>query len=383
MAPPRLLIPVVGMSGHLHPLIPTAQALQRAGCEVLFATDLGGHASLAEAGLAAAECGPVHDTLSQDRARLDAQIATLPPAPRRAVSFSTIFGARRAPTVVDPLLALAKDWKPDALLAGLESVAAPLVAELLRLPLIVHGFGIGLARDVVEATSEAVAPLWEQRGLAAPADAGIYAGLYVDPCPESLRPPDVARAKACQPVRPAAFDGFGVCPPLPSRRPLVYVTLGTNPLFAAPRRLASTLEALANSGVGALITGIDRDQLGPLPEHVAAHRFVPQSALLPSCDAVICHAGASSLFGTLAHGLPSLLLPIGADQFANALAAERLGASVVLEADASATAVEAALRRVLEDASLRARARAVAEEIRAMPSPDQTARGILAWLARR
>jgi UDP:flavonoid glycosyltransferase YjiC (YdhE family) len=247
----------------------------------------------------------------------------------------------------------------------------------------VHGFGIGLAHDVLEATVAAVAPLWKSHGLEAPAHAGVYAGLYVDPCPDGLRPPDVPRAPIRQAARPAQFDGYGACPELPGRRPLVYVTLGTNPLFAAPQRLAATLEALSTSRVGAVITGIDPDQLGPLPEHVAAHRFVPQSALLPSCDAVICHAGASSLFGTLAHGLPSLLLPIGADQFANAHAAERCGAAVSLQADAPASAIEAALRRVLSDASLSRAARGVADEIREMPSPDQTARGILVWLAQR
>lgn len=160
----------------------------------------------------------------------------------------------------------------------------------------------------------------------------------------------------------------------------MYVTLGTNANYAVPERLRASIEALAPIGAGAVITGMDPATLGVLPEGIEAHRFVPQSALLAHSSAVVCHAGASSLLGALAHRFPCLLLPIGADQFANALAAERRGVALQLEVDAPATVIEAALRRVLDDTSLRQAAREVGDEIRAMPSPDDAAHGIRAWL---
>ena len=54
--------------------------------------------------------------------------------------------------------------------------------------------------------------------------------------------------------------------------------------------------------------------LGAQPAHVRAERFVPQSEELPHCDLVISHGGSGSVLGALAHGLPQLLLPLGADQ---------------------------------------------------------------------
>jgi UDP:flavonoid glycosyltransferase YjiC (YdhE family) len=184
-------------------------------------------------------------------------------------------------------------------------------------------------------------------------------------------------------VRPAQFDGVGDLPPLPTRRPLVYVSFGTSPLFATPERLRMIADAIGAAGAGAVITGIEPREIGSLADGVVAHRFVPQSALLPHCDAVICHAGASTLLGALARGLPLLLVPFGVDHFANAGAAVRRGVAVALAADADSESVEGALARVLSDPDLRRSAAAVAAEIAAMPSAADAAGGILAWVDER
>ena len=61
-------------------------------------------------------------------------------------------------------------------------------------------------------------------------------------------------------------------------------------------------------------------------------RFIPQSLLLPHCDLVVSHAGSGSVIGALTHGLPMVLLPMGADQPLNAARAEALGVAQVLDA---------------------------------------------------
>jgi len=234
--------------------------------------------------------------------------------------------------------------------------------------------------DVCEAARQAVAPLWERAGLHVPPAAGIFDGLFVDPCPAGLHADDVPIAPCREAIRPAQFDGTGDLPALPMRRPLVYVTFGTHPLFATAHRLRTIAEATAAAGCGAVITGLDSHDLGSLPAGVVAHRFVPQSALLPHCDAVICHAGASTLFGALASGLPLLLMPLGADHFANASAAVQRGAALALDGDADALSIQAAITRALSDPSLRTSAAAVAAEIAAMPDAAAAAEGILTWL---
>ncbi|MGH3451936.1 MAG: glycosyltransferase [Haloechinothrix sp.] len=40
--------------------------------------------------------------------------------------------------------------------------------------------------------------------------------------------------------------------------------------------------------------------------------------VLPRCDAAVSHGGSGSVMGALAHGLPQVLFPMGADQPQNA-----------------------------------------------------------------
>ena len=72
-----------------------------------------------------------------------------------------------------------------------------------------------------------------------------------------------------------------------------------------------------------------------------------------------------------------LLLPQGANQFTNAERAEALGVARCLgPPDVRPEAVRVAVRALLDDPSYRQRARAVAEEIAAMPSPGDVVPGL-------
>ena len=52
---------------------------------------------------------------------------------------------------------------------------------------------------------------------------------------------------------------------------------------------------------------------------------MPLAAVLPSCDAVVSHGGSGTVLATLAHGLPTVILPLGADQPLHADALRRAG----------------------------------------------------------
>ena len=59
------------------------------------------------------------------------------------------------------------------------------------------------------------------------------------------------------------------------------------------------------------------------------------------------------MFGALAHGLPQLVLPQGADQFANGAAVRRAGLGLTLEGDAvTAPAIADATQRLLTELRL-------------------------------
>jgi UDP:flavonoid glycosyltransferase YjiC (YdhE family) len=81
------------------------------------------------------------------------------------------------------------------------------------------------------------------------------------------------------------------------------------------------------------------------------------------------------VLGSLAHGLPSVLLPMGADQPWNAARCEQLGVALVLDAlRATPAEVREAVSTVLDDPSYRAAAERVRDEIRALPGPEHAVR---------
>jgi len=116
--------------------------------------------------------------------------------------------------------------------------------------------------------------------------------------------------------------------------------------------------------------GIDPADLGRQPAHVRVERFLPQGEVLPTVDLVVSHGGSGSLMATLAHGLPSMLLPLGADQPHNAERARELGVAATLDAETVwPEEVREHALAVLSDDAMRARCVAVADELRALPGP--------------
>ena len=89
----------------------------------------------------------------------------------------------------------------------------------------------------------------------------------------------------------------------------------------------SVLDGLEGQPVDVLVTigsGRDPATIGPVPGNAHVEQYVPQSPLMPECALVICHGGAGTTLGALAHGVPLLLLPQGADQY---IISERVAAS--------------------------------------------------------
>ena len=115
--------------------------------------------------------------------------------------------------------------------------------------------------------------------------------------------------------------------------------------------------------------------MGNQPENVHVARYIPQTELLPLCAAVISHGGSGTFLGALAHGLPQVWVPQGADQFANAEAGERYGAGLTLHTEDVTTAlVSDAVEKLLCDESSRLAAQELSREISEMPEPAAVAR---------
>ena len=200
-----------------------------------------------------------------------------------------------------------------------------------------------------------------------PALTRLTSGLVLSDAAPSFRSPG-----SPLPLRPTYYRSADT-PRVTARdgRPTAYVTLGTifnsssGDLF---ERILTGLGHLDADVVATVGRGTDPADLGPQPAHVRVERFLPQADLLPDVDVVVSHGGSGSLMATLAHGLPSLLLPLGADQPHNAARARELGVAATLDATtATAEEIGARARAILEDETMRARCAAIADELAALP----------------
>jgi len=199
----------------------------------------------------------------------------------------------------------------------------------------------------------------------------LHGQLVLSPFPRALR--NAAQGVPCQHFRPGGFEPAGDdCwrRALPAG-PVVHATLGTvfnlesGDLFA---RLLAGLRALPASVVMTVGCGIDPAEFAPLPDNVRIFRYVPAASLLPHCDLVVSQGGSGIVTATLAHGLPAILLPMGADQPMTAARCAALGVAHVLDpVAATPEAIRAAALAMLQDPAPRQAAGRIAAEMREFP----------------
>ncbi len=372
----RVLFAAPGAYGHVHPMIPLASAMQRAGHSVLWATSPRLCERLEVAGFAATPAGVEADARMEEFRRRYPQQETLPTYERRLLMFPKLFGELAAPSMLPALLAATAEFRPDMMIHDAAEFASAVVAEQHDMPHITHSFGALVAPEIVERASVEVEPLWESVGLEPRPFGGSYDHLYLDIYPPGLQPFPLTHIPSVQPLRPVATDASAdeQLPPHlgDAQRPIVYVTFGT--VFNPAEAFTPVLDASRSLDATIVVTvGPDADPtaLGAVPSNVVVERYIPQSLLFDHCAAVVSHAGSGTFLGALAHGLPQLCLPQAADQFVNTAACERLGAGLALQPDTvTADTVVEATNRLLNDPTFRTNAEHAADTIAAMPAPD-------------
>jgi UDP:flavonoid glycosyltransferase YjiC (YdhE family) len=377
----RVLCSTTPMDGVFGPFIPLGRALVAAGHEVVVASGTNLRSRVEENGLQFAEAGlPAMDGVIA--ALADPEVKDAPPGDR--IRFpAAMFGAVHPGAKLPPLRDLAESAPFGLIVHPPVDATAPLLAAQLGLPSVCYGFGQPFDPVVVAAMATRSRPLWKAAELQPDDYGGIYRGVYLDPRPAKLRGPEtVPAAQGIHPIRPEIPGDPATALPAWAnelgQRPVVYVSLGTAPLFNQPEKFAPLLAGLAGDSVDVVVTVgelNDPAAFGELPPTVHVEQWLPLSPLLPRCDAVLCHGGTGTTLAALAAGLPLVLAPQGADQFDNARACERAGAARTLMPDqVTPAAVRDAVWTVLRDASSeRAAARAVAAEIAAMPSAVEVA----------
>ena len=380
----RVLVVSTSGAGHITPLVPLIDALIDAGDDVVVVS---GPEARHVVEKTSARFEQVGVSQAEVMARLAARTRGAPGdgiPPERILHYflPRAFGEIAADEMIDDVLRVGRDFGPDVVVFEAFALAGPLAADVLGVPAITHLFGPIPPLDAVVLANDAVSPSWRAYGRSVPGWAGMFRDLTIQICPPSLEVAEVPVGESMR-LRPTVLP---TAPPSTTERPLVYVTFGT--LFNANLDLFRlVLDALADEPIDVVAT-VGRDQdpaaLLPHPANVRVEHFVPQADLLPTCSAIIHHGGAGTMFGALAHGVPQVILPQGADNFEHAAMCELAGVAVSLLPDVvdGPTLVEA-VRLVLHEPSYATASNRCAAEIAAMPDSAQVVESLREWVVRR
>jgi UDP:flavonoid glycosyltransferase YjiC (YdhE family) len=230
-------------------------------------------------------------------------------------------------------------------------------------------------------TGAALDQLRAERGLAPDPDlAALQRGLVLSPFPPSFRDPASPLPATAHSFRAPLRSSGAERDSLPSwwarleGRPVVHVTLGT--VFATESgdlfpRLLTGLGQLPVEVVVTVGRDIDPVEFGLQPEHVHVEQWVPQSLLLPHTDLVVSHGGSGTVIAALAHGLPQVVLAMGADQMHNADRVQALGVGRALHPVTTKPAeIRDTVAALLTDDRAQSAAQRIQREITALPGPD-------------
>lgn len=356
----RILFVCNPLYGHLYPMLPLASAAQAAGHDVVLATSIDMVALAHDAGLSTWAIGMAHAEAGGNR-----QSSWL--------DYFESSASRR----IAQLTARCMEWRPELIIHEETELAGPVVAATLGVRSVVQGLGptppvrllewfaAAIERLAPKATADRVVDAWRR-------------ATYLQPCPPAFasgQQPIWKDALLLRPTTPGRVAEPALVrrvERLPHDRS-VFVTLGT--VYSGnTAALMSAVDGLRDLGINLIVAvGPEGDPLllERRGNHVLAERLVPLAGVLARCTAVVSQGGSGVMLGAMAHALPQLMLPQGADQFRNAELGVGTGAALALEPPAATpAAIGDAVDRLLKEASFTSAAQRLRDQIAAMPSAD-------------
>lgn len=391
-------------------MVPLAWAMQSAGHEVRFAVHPEAAETVSGTGLQPVAVGrPLHMGKFMEResviAGLGFDISQDPATvdPERALGiltwYTTVFLQNVSDeTFVDDLVHAARAWRPGLVVWDALSYAGPVAARACGAGHARLLFGLDLMgrmrhhfqeqrRDLPPEAQDDVLAEWLDVSLrrygSRFTEADATGDVTVDPMPPPLALPTGLPRIA---MRQTPYNGPSRVPdwlrePPPSGRPRVCVTLGLSlreMWDSAALSVGDLLAAVADLDVEVVTTLSPEDGARQgLPANVRAVDFVPLTALLPSCAAVVHHGGAGTLFSAVTHRVPQLIVPDGAvwDPVPLGERLTELGAGALIPPDSlTPERLRRELLRLLEDPSVHTATEHLSDAAFTSPGPDSVAR---------
>lgn len=387
----KVLITTQPADGHLNPMLGLSAALRDAGHDVLFATSASFVARVEARGETAVAVG--HDWLESEGPTQPPDLEADPTG--FGDIFERLFLGSVALEMADDLIDLISEARPDVLIRESVEFAGSAAAERCGVPFATFDFSFPIDLESMVRTDNVdahqFAHLRRHVGLARATDPDWFLGhLLITTLPDAYRG-DVPVREPHVMIRPNAV-GVADDAPVPDWiRQLdgaVYVSFGT----VFPRHFP---EVLNTAAAGAAATGrttvvtygpsADPDALDlPRAEHVRSSEYVPQGPVLDRCDVALTHGGTGTTLGALARGVPVVVVPLGADQYAHARAIRRLGLGIVLDhRELTPETVREAVSVVADDPSYHTAAGQLADDLASMPGPERAVAALEELATRR
>ncbi|WP_050514944.1 nucleotide disphospho-sugar-binding domain-containing protein [Streptomyces rimosus] len=390
--------------GHLFPMVPLAWALRSAGHDVRVAAPPSCEQAITHAGLPAVPVGHPVDLKSAGRredfkAWYDSDWAAgwasrpevLSDAQARTLRAATTRQLVVADAMLGDLVEFATRWRPDIVVHDPLSFAGPVLAAVLGVPSVAHGWEVGtvIGTELADRRGTAYLPGYLELFASYGATPRPATRTLIDPTPPGMRLGDTVEVDRL-PIGYVPYNGPGAVPrglPGPAdgrRRPRICFTSG----IALSRSSGETVTR-AIGDMAAMTDGVDAEvilAIGPgqrhllpeLPDRMKVVESVPFHLLLPLCDAVVHHGGAGTAMTAVHCGVPQLVLPQSPvySETGHGVAAGGAGITLTGAGRRPDTAAQA-LAELLADGHHRTALDTLRDQIAQAPSPAEFAGRLL------
>jgi MGT family glycosyltransferase len=382
----KVMFVVPPLTGHVNPTVSVARALEARGHDVAWCGHPGKVRPLLPAG---ARLFALHEDVTADHA---ARVTERAAGVRGAAALKFLwedFLVPLARAMRDGVDAAVADWRPDVMVCDQQAVAGGLVARARGVPWATTATTSAGVVDplaglpaVKQWLAELIGALEREAGL--PARGELSPHLVIAFTTSALVGPLERFPAHYRFVGPSISDRPETAPfPFEQlRRPCVLVSMGTVNAEASGRFYATAIAALGGAPYQVVLVAPGEPTGYAAPENMLVRSYVPQLALLPRVDAVVCHGGHNTTCEALANGLPLVIAPIKDDQpiVADQVVAAGAGLRVKF-GRVQAPELRAAVDRVLGEASFRDAAARVRESFAAAGGAEAAAREIEALAA--
>ncbi|MFI9639175.1 nucleotide disphospho-sugar-binding domain-containing protein [Micromonospora sp. NPDC051925] len=360
--------------------VPLGTALRNAGHQVMMTASLDDLVpTIAGVGLSAVRVTDPGVSPREIIAR-DSRLLHVPEDPIAREQQSGHWYARLEAVTLDALLAFTGDWRPDVVIGGMASYAAPLLAKRLGVPYVRHGWDIHDPQLLDLGAAEELQPELAELGL----DGLPEPDMMIDITPPSLRPPHAAPAQMMRWIPGNTQRCLEPWMYTRSAETRIGVTIGTGvatyhqyDFLQAIVENVSTLDA-------EVVVPVAEDALPVLQERLKNVRagWVPLDVLAPTCDVLVHQSGGSTMMTALSFGVPQVLIPDPNLYRANEMARRIVEAGaglVLLPEEATSDTIAKTCQEIVSNPAYAAAAGALAREIAALPLPSEVVRRV-EWL---